>query len=68
MKCDVEIREQIKMIVDFNSPILNREALSFSENSTISTLQLFSIAKLQALYWVLGEQMPAFKCQKPKKA
>ncbi|MCK4244938.1 MAG: hypothetical protein KAX20_04870 [Candidatus Omnitrophica bacterium] len=61
MREEKEIRAQIKKITDSNQHILDQKAPDFQVNCVVFVMQVDTIAKLDALYFALGEKRPRYE-------
>lgn len=63
MKTEQEIRELIAKITTDNMHVLDCYPATVDINAPRALMQLSAVAKLDELYWVLGEEKrPRFKC------
>lgn len=64
MKSADEVREQIAKVTEGYKHVLELKCATVFENSPRALMQLEAQTKLDALYWVIGEKRPRFKCDK----
>lgn len=61
MKTEKEIKEQIEKVTESSRHVLDCKLATIESNAPRALMQLSVIAKLDALYWILGEKRPRFK-------
>ena len=64
MKTEKEIREKIKDVTESYQHVLDCKLANVTENAPRALMQLQSTSILDALYFVIGEKRPQFKCDK----
>lgn len=63
MKTEKEVKEQIHLLeIGVYKTPLNRYPATIQINAPVALMQVEAKAKLDSLYWVLGEKRPKFKC------
>lgn len=62
MKNEKEIREQIEKVIESYKHVLDCGPATVDINAPRALMQLTAVARLDALYWVIGEKRPRFKC------
>jgi len=61
MKTEQQIREQIEKVTQSYKHVLDCKLAEIQINAPRALMQIHGIAKLDALYWVIGEKRPRFK-------
>ena len=67
MKTEQEIKKHIKEVVSSYKHVLDLECAVVFINAPRALMQLSATTQLSALYWVLGEKRPKFKCDEVEK-
>jgi len=62
MKTEKEIREKIKDVTEGYQHVLDCELATIDINAPKALMQLTATSTLDALYFVIGEERPRFKC------
>ena len=62
MKTEKEIREKIREVTESYEHVLDCELATIDINAPKALMQLTATSTLDALYFVIGEERPRFKC------
>ena len=62
MKTEKEIREKIKDVTESYQHVLDYKLATITENAPRALMQLTATSTLDALYFVIEEKRPRFKC------
>jgi hypothetical protein len=57
-----QILDKIHEIENAYAHVLEAKGATVFENAPVAILQVEATSKLDALYWVIGERRPRFKC------
>lgn len=61
LRTEKEIREQIKAVTESYKHVLDCKLAGIQINAPRALMQLEASAKLDTLYWTIGEKRPKFK-------
>ena len=68
MESEKKIRERIQKVTDGYKHVLDCGPATVQVNAPRALLQVEAVAQLDALYRVIGEKRPRFKCDDSTKA
>lgn len=68
MKTESEVRDAIKRTEEGYKHVLDQHCAAVQINAAVALMQTEACARLEALYGVLGEARPRFKCDSTAKA